>query len=76
MVRKAALSAGGIFCLFLGVIFFIIPGPSLIFFVLGLFLLSFEYPKARKYLRKAQHMLTKSCAWLDQKIMEMKRARY
>ena len=55
--------AGLCFCL--GLMFVIVPGPSLIFFIAGLFLLSFYYPKARDYLSHCQRLLKVSCQQLD-----------
>lgn len=52
----------------LGCIFMIVPGPSLVFFILGLLLLAFYYPWARRYLAKCQKALTTSCNFLDKKL--------
>ena len=53
------------FCFCLGLMFVLVPGPSLIFFIAGLFLLSFYYPKARHYLSHCQRLLKVSCQQLD-----------
>ncbi|MDI4668524.1 hypothetical protein MKZ42_10305 [Pseudoalteromonas shioyasakiensis] len=67
-MKKNALISLGALCMLLGLVFVIIPGPSLIFFIAGLFCLSFYYPKARDYLTLCQKALTKSCAYIDKKL--------
>ena len=67
-MKKIALISLGALCMLLGLVFVIIPGPSLIFFIAGLFCLSFYYPKARDYLTLCQKALTKSCAYIDKKL--------
>lgn len=67
-MKKFALISLGALCMLLGLVFVIIPGPSLIFFIAGLFCLSFYYPKARDYLTRCQKALTKSCAYIDKKL--------
>ncbi|MCK8123622.1 hypothetical protein MTF66_01340 [Pseudoalteromonas sp. 2CM39R] len=67
-MKKIALISLGALCMLLGLVFVIIPGPSLIFFIAGLFCLSFYYPKARHYLTLCQKALTKSCAYIDKKL--------
>lgn len=52
----------------LGLIFIVVPGPSLLLLIPGLYILSFEYEIARVWLRKCQVMLKKSANWLDSKI--------
>ncbi|MDA8621744.1 PGPGW domain-containing protein [Psychrosphaera sp.] len=58
---------GGILVL-LGLIFIIVPGPSLLLLIPGLYILSFEYELARVWLKKCQRMFKKSAVWLDSKI--------
>ncbi|GGE94725.1 PGPGW domain-containing protein [Pseudoalteromonas gelatinilytica] len=67
-MKKIALISLGALSMLLGLVFVIIPGPSLIFFIAGLFCLSFYYPKARGYLTLCQKALTKSCAYIDKKL--------
>ncbi|TMP49305.1 MULTISPECIES: PGPGW domain-containing protein [unclassified Pseudoalteromonas] len=67
-MKKIALISLGALCMLLGLVFVIIPGQSLIFFIAGLFCLSFYYPKARDYLTLCQKALTKSCAYIDKKL--------
>jgi len=67
MKKCFVLLAGTLFML-LGLFFAVVPGPSLIFFIVGLMCYSFYYPKARAYLAVCQKALTKSCAFLDKKL--------
>jgi uncharacterized membrane protein YbaN (DUF454 family) len=67
-MKKCLLIIAGSLFIALGLIFAIVPGPSLIFFIAGLFCFSFHYPKARHYLRLCQKALSKSCAFLDRKL--------
>ncbi|WP_372762976.1 PGPGW domain-containing protein [Pseudoalteromonas sp.] len=67
MKKMLLLFSGGLFML-LGVLFVIIPGPSLLFFIVGLMCFSCYYPKARHSLALCQRALTKSCAYLDKKL--------
>ncbi|MDP4982604.1 PGPGW domain-containing protein [Pseudoalteromonas tunicata] len=64
-MKKTFFTFFAILFFVLGAIFFIVPGPSLIFIMLGLFLLSFYYPKARFYLKRCQSLLQKSCYAID-----------
>ncbi|MGO2275953.1 PGPGW domain-containing protein [Pseudoalteromonas nigrifaciens] len=67
-MKKILLLLAGVLCMLLGLFFAIVPGPSLIFFMAGLLCFSFDYPKARNYLRLCQKALTKSCRYLDKKL--------
>jgi intracellular septation protein A len=72
LIKKSLISfVGGLFIL-LGAIFFIIPGPSLLFILPGLLILSFEYPKAKSCLQKCMKMMRSSAAWMD-KLLRGKR---
>ncbi|KTF16901.1 PGPGW domain-containing protein [Pseudoalteromonas sp. H105] len=66
-MKKCFLIIIGSLFMILGLIFAVVPGPSLIFFIAGLFCFSFYYPKARHYLGLCQKALSKSCAFLDKK---------
>ncbi len=63
--------AGGLLTL-LGLVFVILPGPSFIFLIPGLMLLSLEYPQARKWLKVTQKMMHKSAQWLDKQFLKRK----
>lgn len=67
-MKKILLVSLGILSMLLGLIFVIVPGPSLLFFIVGLLCFSFYYPLARRYLVYSQKALTKSCAYLDKKL--------
>ncbi len=66
--------AGGLLTL-LGLIFVVLPGPSFIFLIPGLMILSLEYPQAKRWLRIAQSMMKKSAQWLDKQLSKRKYAR-
>ena len=67
-MKKIVLQIMGALFILLGLIFAVVPGPSLIFFMAGLLCYSFYYPKARYYLTLCQKSLTKSCQYLDKKL--------
>ena len=62
------MQISGTLFILLGLLFAVVPGPSLIFFIAGLLCFSMYYPKARKYLTLCQKALTRSCAYLDKKL--------
>lgn len=67
-MKKLLVTLLGSTFILLGLFFAIVPGPSLIFFIAGLFCFSFYYPKARGYLKVCQKALTKSCYYIDKKL--------
>ncbi|MDC9523243.1 PGPGW domain-containing protein [Pseudoalteromonas sp. Angola-31] len=67
-MKKLLLQIIGVLFILLGLFFAVVPGPSLIFFMVGLLCFSFYYPKARHYLKLCQKALTKSCNYLDKKL--------
>lgn len=60
------LIGGGL--VLLGLVFIIIPGPSLLLLIPGLFILSYEYAIAKVWLRKCQKLLSMSARWMDDQI--------
>jgi hypothetical protein len=56
----------------LGLIFIVVPGPSLLLLIPGLYLLSFEYEIARVWLKKCQKLLKASAVWIDGKLRKRK----
>ncbi len=56
----------------LGLIFIIVPGPSLLLLIPGLYILSFEYDIAKVWLKKCQRLLKKSAMWIDEKLRARK----
>ena len=58
---------GGLLVL-MGLVFIIVPGPSLLLLIPGLFILSYEYDIAKDWLKKCQKLLSVSASWLDSKV--------
>lgn len=73
-MKKLILTISGGLLVFLGLIFVIVPGPSLLLLIPGLYLLSFEYPAAKVWLKRCQKMLSKSARWLDAQISKRRRS--
>ncbi|MCG7544072.1 Putative transmembrane protein (PGPGW) (plasmid) [Pseudoalteromonas sp. THAF3] len=67
-MKKVIMNLAAALCFVLGVVFAVVPGPSVIFFLIGLTLLAVHYPGARKYLRYCQSTLSKGCQLLDRKL--------
>ncbi|MBS3797578.1 hypothetical protein KD147_07435 [Pseudoalteromonas sp. BDTF-M6] len=67
-MKKWLMNAAAALCFILGLIFAVVPGPSVIFFLIGLTLLAVHYPIARKYVRVCQTTLTRGCRLLDSKL--------
>lgn len=68
LIKKSLISVVGGMLVLLGLIFVIVPGPALLLIIPGLFILSFEYPIAKKWLHKCMRMLRKTAVWLDRKL--------
>ncbi|MEQ3514727.1 PGPGW domain-containing protein [Pseudoalteromonas sp. BZB3] len=64
MKKFFTLSLGCLFVI-LAIIFFVVPGPSIIFGLAALMCFSFYYPKARIYLKKLQRIFRNVCYRLD-----------
>ena len=64
MLNKPIRITLGSIGVFIGIVFAILPG-SILFLVAGLFLLSFDFPLARKWLRKSQKMMSWGARKLD-----------
>lgn len=73
-MRKTVYTIVGGTLVFFGLLFVIVPGPSLILLIPGLYLLSKDYPSAEKWLRKCQRLLKSSAIWLDRKLRRRARA--
>lgn len=67
VLKKTILSLIGGSLVLLGLMFILVPGPSLLFIVPGLIILSYEYTWAETWLRKCMKFMRKSAKWLDQK---------
>ncbi|WDD99551.1 PGPGW domain-containing protein [Thalassomonas actiniarum] len=72
-IKKYLITFAGFFCLFIGLIFILLPGPAVIFVPAGLALLSLEYPLAKAWLRKSQRWLAVSARKTDKLIFALKR---
>jgi hypothetical protein len=65
IIKKSARTVIGAGLVALGLIFVIIPGPSLLLIIPGLFLLSYDYVWAKVWLRKCQSLMKKAATKLD-----------
>lgn len=72
LVRKTIISIIGGLLVLLGLIFVIVPGPSLLLIIPGLFILSYEYPLAKVWLRKCMKLMRNSAKWIDAKLLKRK----
>ncbi|MBV1910558.1 MAG: PGPGW domain-containing protein [Kangiellaceae bacterium] len=63
--KKAIITVVGVFVTLLGVVLFVLPGPGVLFVILGLGILALEYPKARTWLKKFQNILSASAKKAD-----------
>ncbi|MBL4629775.1 MAG: tellurium resistance protein TerC [Paraglaciecola sp.] len=70
MKKKLRIIVGSACALF-GVIFFILPG-SMFVLLLGLVMLSYDFPKARNWLRICQKSMSKSARKLDKMLLNRK----
>lgn len=59
----------------LGLIFIIVPGPSLILLIPGLFLLSYDYVWAKASLRKCQRLIRQAASKIDKFLLARKYSR-
>ncbi|WNC67975.1 PGPGW domain-containing protein [Thalassotalea nanhaiensis] len=72
-LKTKALSVIGLLFLLIGLVFIILPGPAILFIPIGLALLSFEYPAAKKWLRKYQRYSSKAATKMDGMVRKLKR---
>lgn len=70
MKKKIRITAGCILAGF-GVVFFILPG-SMFMLVLGLMMLSYDFPVARNWLKKCQRIMSNSARKLDSFLLNRK----
>ena len=70
MNKKFRILFGALLAMF-GVVFFVLPG-SILVLLLGLFMLSYDLPKARSWLRACQNLMSKSAQKLDKIILDRK----
>ncbi|MBF7074218.1 PGPGW domain-containing protein [Glaciecola sp. MH2013] len=72
LIKKTARTVIGGGLVTLGLVFVIIPGPSLLLIVPGLFLLSYDYVWAKAWLRKCQVLMKKAATKIDAFIAKRK----
>ena len=65
LLKKSAFTVIGVFLLFIGLLFIILPGPAIFIIPIGLAFLAIEYPWARKILRKFQRFMVVAAAKMD-----------
>ena len=72
LIKKILLTILGGALTLAGLIFIILPGPSVLFLLPGLYLLSLEYEQAKVWLKKVQKMMSNTSRWVDKKIRQRK----
>jgi hypothetical protein len=72
IIRKFFITLLGALFVLLGLVFIIVPGPSILLLVPGLFLLSLEYPVAKTWLRKYMRLMRTAAQWIDKKLLHKK----
>ncbi len=71
-MKKVIVSVLGGLLVMLGVIFIVIPGPSLLLLIPGFYLLSLEYDWAKIWLKKCQRLLSKMARYVDSMLLKRK----
>jgi hypothetical protein len=71
MKRSVTTILGALFIL-LGLVFLIIPGPSIVFILPGLVLLSLHYPAAKPWLKKCMKLMRVAAVWIDKQLLDKK----
>ena len=69
-IKRSLFTVVGFICLFIGLIFILLPGPAVIFLPLGLGLLSLEFDWAKTWLRRCQRWMRKSAVKMDKLVMK------
>ena len=64
MLNKPLRITLGAICTFIGTVLFILPG-SILFLIAGLFLLSFDFPVVKGWLKKSMRAMSIGAAKLD-----------
>jgi hypothetical protein len=72
IIKKSFISVVGGLLILLGLVFIIVPGPSMLLIIPGLFILSYEYPLAKVWLRKCMKLLRRTAQWIDRKLLHRK----
>lgn len=71
MLNKPVRITLGVIGIFIGTVLFVLPG-SILFLIAGLFLLSFDFPQARKWLKKSQKAMAIGARKLDRFLLNRK----
>jgi hypothetical protein len=71
-MKKILIGLVGGLLVLMGLFFILIPGPSLLFIVPGLLILSFEFPIAKVWLRKSMKLMRRTAQWIDRKLLARK----
>lgn len=72
LIKKSCISVVGGLLVLLGLVFIIVPGPSMLLIIPGLFILSYEYPVAKIWLRKCMKLMRRTAQWIDRKLLKRK----
>lgn len=65
-LKRTGRTILGFVCLFIGIVFMLLPGPAVIFLPLGLALLSVEYAWAKIWLKRTQRYFRLAAIKADQ----------
>lgn len=65
-LKRTTRTILGFLCLFIGIVFILLPGPAVIFIPLGLALLSLEYDWAKVWLKASQGYFRQAAVKADQ----------
>ena len=71
-MKKILIGLVGGLLVLMGLFFILIPGPSLLFILPGLLILSFEVPIAKVLLRKSMKLMRRTAQWIDRKLLARK----
>ncbi len=71
-MKKLLITIVGGTLVLLGLLFIILPGPSIFLLLPGLVILSLEYPIAKTWLKTAQKVMRKAAVMLDKAILRRK----
>ena len=76
MLKKTVITVTGGLLVFFGLVFIIIPGPSMLLLLPGLLLLSLEYPIAKSWLKRCQRLMKKTSISVDAWLSKRKYKKY
>jgi len=67
-LKRTTRTMLGFLCLFVGIVFILLPGPAVIFIPVGLALLSLEYAWAKVWLKRSQRYFRQAAVKADQSL--------